>query len=301
MKVTFIPAPGSGAVEETPSPEQAPGRVTQRDRIPETLPPELGVKLVASPSASSLSLAQTDPDILMPPVETSVYRSVNRPAMAVLTVLDDGSRTDGEQVRIRTDRFVIGRTTGNYVISHDPDVSGSHAEITREAHGLGFHWYLTDLKSTNGTFLQVRRVVLRHGQELLLGGRRYEFQAPCLAMPETAGPQTDRTRRSFGQWQGVANLLQPRLVQLTPAGEGSVYPVRGETMWIGADSHCEICISGDPFLSGQHARISRDKSGRWVLTDCESLNGILVRVNRVSIEGERRFQLGGQRFLLRIL
>ncbi len=294
MKVTFHPAPGAGVVEATLPVEQSLERITQRERVPDDA--QMAVKLPAA------SLADTDPEIsLMPPVETSVYRSVNRPAMAVLTVLDDGSRTDGEQWRIRSDRFVIGRTMGQCVIAHDPDISGSHAEITRESHGLGFHWYLTDLQSTNGTFLQIRRVVLRHGQEILLGSRRYEFQAPCLAVPELANAQSDRTRRSFGQWQGVANLLQPRLVQLTPSGEGAIYPLRCETMWIGADPHCDISISGDPFLSGQHARLSRDKCGRWVLTDCESLNGILTRVNRVSVEGERRFQLGGQRFLLRIL
>ena len=39
----------------------------------------------------------------------------------------------------------------------------------------------------------------------------------------------------------------------------------------------------------------------YVLTDNESLNGVLVRVHRVSVEVERRFQIGGQRFLLRVL
>ena len=112
MKVTFHPAPGASFVEATLPVEQSPERITQRERVPDDA--QMSVKLTTA------ALADTDPEIpvmpAIPPVETSNYRSVNRPAMAVLTVLDDGSRTDGEPWRIRTDRFVIGRTHGNCVI-----------------------------------------------------------------------------------------------------------------------------------------------------------------------------------------
>jgi len=301
MKITFIPAFGAGTKGVAPTTEEAPGRITQREQVPVS-------GIAEGETSDEIKLADTDP--MMPVVSAKtanaakrpmIYRSVSRPAMAVLTALDDGSASEGEQWRIRSDRFVIGRTVGDCVISHDLDISGKHVEIAREAHGMGFHWSLKDLNSTNGLFVQVRRVILRHGQELLLGGRRYEFQKNSLFELAAEEATNDRTRRSFGQWQENAHLLKPRLVQRTPHGDGLVYPLKGETSWIGSDPHCELHVHGDPFLSGQHARLSRDQSGRWVLTDCKSLNGILVRVHRVTLEGERRFQIGGQRFLFRVL
>ena len=301
MKITFIPEFGSGTQGVMPTAEEAPGRITQREQFPAS-------GIAAEETSHEIKMADTDPMIPVVLAQSAnavkqpmVYRSVSRPAMAVLTALDDGSQSEGEQWRIRSDRFVIGRTAGDCVIAHDPDISGKHVEITREAHGMGFHWVLRDLNSTNGLFVQVRRVILRHGQELLLGGRRYEFQSPSMVSQDEDDFGAKGTRRSHGQWRCLADFLRPRLVQLTPVGEGSVYPLDEGRIGIGSDADCEVSISNDPFLSPRHAHIAQDRSGRWVLTDNESLTGIPVRVNRVSVEVDRRFQIGGQRFLLRVL
>jgi FHA domain len=40
-----------------------------------------------------------------------------------------------------------------------------------------FRWHLTDLQSTNGTFVRIGNALLRHQQELLIGSRRYRFDA----------------------------------------------------------------------------------------------------------------------------
>lgn len=301
MKITFIPAFGSGTKGVVPAAEEAPGRITQREQMP-------ALGFAEGETSDEIKMADTDPMIPIASAPLTnvakramVYRSVSRPAMAVLTALDDGSQSDGEQWRIRSDRFVIGRTAGDCVISHDPDISGKHVEIVREAHGLGFQWVLRDLNSTNGLFVQVRRVILRHGQELLLGGRRYEFQSPSMVSQGEDDFGAQGTRRSHGQWRCLADFLRPRLVQRTPVGDGLVFPLDEGRIGIGSDGDCEVLISDDPFLSPRHAHITQDRSGRWVLKDNESLNGILVRVNRVSVEVERRFQIGGQRFLLRVL
>ncbi len=58
------------------------------------------------------------------------YRPVNRPPVALLTILDDGSTTTGETVRIREPVCLIGRTEGSVGIPHDQSMSSRHAETT---------------------------------------------------------------------------------------------------------------------------------------------------------------------------
>ena len=59
------------------------------------------------------------------------FRPTARPPMAVLTVFDDG-KTDGEIVRIRSPRFIIGRTHGDLMIPFDKRMSSRHLEITHQ-------------------------------------------------------------------------------------------------------------------------------------------------------------------------
>jgi pSer/pThr/pTyr-binding forkhead associated (FHA) protein len=63
----------------------------------------------------------------------------------------------------------IGRTTDNAIVIDSPSVSSHHACVFRES-GL---FIVEDLQSTNGTFLNGKRVsrhVLRHGDVVQIGG-----------------------------------------------------------------------------------------------------------------------------------
>src|SRR5262249_22793020 len=64
-------------------------------------------------------------------VEAQAERPVQRPPLAFLCVLDDG-KLDGELVRLRAERTVIGRTDGDLRVPHDGLISGQHAEIVRQ-------------------------------------------------------------------------------------------------------------------------------------------------------------------------
>src|SRR6185437_9364261 len=89
------------------------------------------------------------PSDATPLASASPYRPTQRPPLALLTVLDDG-KTDGEVVRLRTDRFVIGRTEGDLLIPHDQQISARHLEITRQRVNEKYRWVVTDLQSSNG-------------------------------------------------------------------------------------------------------------------------------------------------------
>src|SRR5262249_20261882 len=152
--------------------------------------------------------------------ETQHFRPAHRPPMALLVVLDDGDDT-GETIRIRGDRFLIGRADGDLVIPHDGALSGRHAEITRRFENGQFNWYLNDLQSSNGPFVRVARTLLNSQQEILLGSRRFRLESTAPAL-KTATPVLPNATR---KWQidspvETAPVGAAVLVEQTPFGEG---------------------------------------------------------------------------------
>ena len=238
---------------------------------------------------------------LPPESETQLFRPTHRPTMALLVVLDDGDEA-GETIRIRGGRLVIGRAEGDLVIPHDGAISGRHAEITRRPENGQFNWYLKDLQSSNGTFVRVSRALLGPQQEILLGGRRYRFDA--AAAPVTAEAQTPPS--ATRKWQidssdEIATAGVAALVEQAAQGDGKRFALSGAEHWIGRDPRqCSIVID-DRMLSPRHARLHRDAKGRWHIENAHALNGLWLRISEISLERGGHFQCGEQRFQIRIL
>jgi hypothetical protein len=139
--------------------------------------------------------------------------------------------------------------------------------------------------------------VLKHGQELLIGGRRLRFDAaPQGAVVPAAGqPQATQGWHTVGPTD-----LIPSLVEVSAQGEGQRYFLSQSDNWIGRDkSQCSIVLTNDPLVDARHARLFRDPKGRWRLDNNKSLNGIWLRVDKVSLDGTGQFLLGEQRFLVK--
>jgi FHA domain len=235
------------------------------------------------------------------------FRPVFRAPMALLTVLDDGRRDRGEAIRIRQERTVIGRVDGEVLVPHDNGVSGKHAEIVREMKDGHYHWTLRDLESRNGTFVRVSKAALQHNQHLILGGKRYRFDAApqgteAVNTADAAGDETGATR----PWQAVSpadlSKLIPSLVELGAQGEGERHLLdRAENAVGGDPRQCNVVLADDPFVSPLHARVTRDDRGRWSVTNNDSLNGVWLKVDAAPMNDDGEFQLGEQRFSLKIL
>lgn len=231
--------------------------------------------------------------------DTTPYRPQVRPPIALLCILDDVG-DDGEWVRIRGDKFVIGRAEGNLVIPHDAMISGKHAELSRKEEKGRLVWYLTDLQSTNGTYVRVGRALLKHNQQIQIGARRYRFDAAPPGGPAATAAEATKGTRG---WQAPLSVTQqlPFLVEMMPQGDGQRFALSGSDNWIGRDAkQCSILLANDPMVDPRHARIQRDAKGRWYLDNNHSLNGTWVRVSRVPFTSPGQFQLGEQRFLLRV-
>lgn len=99
-------------------------------------------------------------------------------------------------------------------LAWDSDISRVHAELRCVAG----EWALSDLDSSNGTFLNTRRVIaatrLRHGDRLLVGKTLIVYLAPGGGASETtsiAGDQPDSARLTPGQMRTLVALCRPLL------------------------------------------------------------------------------------------
>jgi pSer/pThr/pTyr-binding forkhead associated (FHA) protein len=222
-------------------------------------------------------------------------RPVQRPPMALLCVLDDGKQ-DGEWVRLRADRTVIGRAEGDVRVPHDGLMSGRHAEIVRQPAANGYRWLLHDLGSTNGSFVRVGSTPLRHDSELLIGSGRYRFETGgSLAL---APPPGDAPNQPTQAWSGTpVRALAPALVELSPTGPIQRFTLTLPEYWIGRDPSCELALEGGAAdsVSRQHARIDLSTAGA-TLTDTGSRNGTLLNGQPVQgpapLRAGDRIQLG---------
>jgi hypothetical protein len=229
--------------------------------------------------------------------ETPLYRPAQRPPLALLCVLDDGG-DDGEWVRVRTDRFVVGRTEGDLRVPHDALMSARHAELTRAGGDGGPLWLLADLDSTNGTFVRVGSAVLKSGQEFIVGRSRYRFDAGAADAPG-APPAGGGATRSWHADRELAGL--PTLTELAPTGDGPRLPLTRAEYWVGRDAQaCAVVPRGDPYVCPRHARLYRGDKGRWHVANFRSVNGVWLRVERMPLDRGCQFLLGEQRFLLRV-
>lgn len=108
----------------------------------------------------------------------------------------EGGEGAGQRIPLSSARTTIGRKAGNTLVLTDARVSGVHAEVVQE----GGHWVLRDLGSTNGTFLEGRRVeevTLSPGDAFALGGtvlRLLDAEAPALEGAKRLAPPAGARR-----------------------------------------------------------------------------------------------------------
>lgn len=188
----------------------------------------------------------------------TLFRPTVRPPIATLTVCDDG-RPDGEVIRIRDHKFVIGRTEGDLRIPIDGRISSRHAEITLQSVGGLHRWVVTDLQSTHGMFVRVSRTILADRAEFLVGNGRYRCDAPQSSADATAAQVADAATSGATQgWDGSPSPFRPPAITEMIGYEigNRVLLVKPE-YWIGTDPTCSICRSGDPFCEPRHVRLFR--------------------------------------------
>jgi len=166
-------------------------------------------------------------------------------------------------------------------IPFDPDddvVSAVHARVWRDAGGS---WWLEDLGSTNGTWLNGRRIAaaepLRAGDRFTLGQR-----GPALRV--SLPGELARTRA-----EPEAGDVQLRLRRVA-GGEDLVG--HGREILLGRSATCTIPLRtvADTVVSKRHAAVAFDEAGAATVTDLDSRNGTYV--NGQQVRGPAMLKLG---------
>ncbi|APZ95551.1 FHA domain-containing protein [Fuerstiella marisgermanici] len=228
------------------------------------------------------------------------FRPSRRPPTALLTILDDGSDTEGQLTRIRTTKFTLGRVGCDVNIPFDPDLSSVHATLECVHKRGEYRWFLVDQASTNGTFLRAYKARPKHGAELMIGSRRYEFRTSTSAHnPVKADPE--QTITYIKSSSDEALLAIPRLVEVTGTDcPGRSFTLDQDIVEIGQDAGCDVRIENDPYVSPLHAKLTKEPQQRWLLEDQKSVNGVWIRINRIALAHQAEFQLGQQRFVFEV-
>jgi ABC-type multidrug transport system ATPase subunit/pSer/pThr/pTyr-binding forkhead associated (FHA) protein len=227
----------------------------------------------------------------------------------VLAEERDGRQTS-EQIFQQQPVVRIGRDSSDCQIVFDnqqfPMVSRRHAEL-RWQNG---QWFLTDLGSSYGTFLNGQKIsqpqTVQAGSALQFGTngpvlrvvglesvqpqpqQQQQQQAPAYtpqAEPQKPisaplpPPQQIPNRQPAAPAGG-----SPDAAQLIFVGTSRLepYKITKDSFWLGRDPNCDIVLEASAVMvSRKHAEILRQNGG-FVVTDNGSFNGTLVNEQRIS-------------------
>jgi len=129
---------------------------------------------------------------ILAPLSQGGPSEVDRRALATLEILSDGP-LKGARFPVERPVIHIGRSAENDVRIADDSVSGAHATLLRR----GSVWHLIDLASTNGTFVDGRRIdgeaIIQGAAELRFGGVKVSFRPGRSS--DAGGDRTESLRR----------------------------------------------------------------------------------------------------------
>jgi serine/threonine-protein kinase len=145
--------------------------------------------------------------------------------VALLPLLPDGPAPTGDRLRLRVtagnaqgseiqveDEFVIGRQTSEEgQLGQDAEISREHASIARS----GRNFLIEDLGSTNGTFVNGRRItspeILSPGDRIQVGSTTLVVQVSVLSAGEPAAEQAPSRATPDADTRSSSHISIPEL------------------------------------------------------------------------------------------
>lgn len=158
------------------------------------------------------------------------------------------------EIRMKT--ITLGKSSTNDYVVSNPQVSRQHAVLTITDKG---EVYLRDLNSTNGTFVDGKRITTN----TLL-------QPACKV--KLADTDLD--------WQAVVASQSGKTQVIKVSGSARQQPVQGKQCIVGRAKDCQVVMDHQE-VSGKHAMLENRADGIW-LTDMQSTNGTYVNGQKIS-------------------
>lgn len=227
----------------------------------------------------------------LPPPLQPLVRPLLRPAVPVLTALDDGSFTTGEDFRLRGERFGIGRTEGDFLAPSDRTLSGRHAEIRRVENRGRHSWVLIDHAAANGTFVRAKSATFFTDTIVILGGRRFRLVHPFSELATS-----DRATTTFLDRREVSTDLWPTLTEAGASADALKFQVHDTTVTLGRFGGGSMIEIDDPHLAEHHATIARTSIGAWQIHAGTTENGVWANIRSITLTAHCFFRCGEQFF-----
>jgi pSer/pThr/pTyr-binding forkhead associated (FHA) protein len=182
-----------------------------------------------------------------------------------------------KEIAISKDSVSVGRKAENDIVIDNPAISAHHCRITLE----GGTYFVEDLESTNGTFVNQKRVKksgLHHNDVVGLAKHALVFveDAPPKAVPAAAAPPPDATIALLPQQQaeiaasavkdGAAGKLGILRVLKGIVGAAE-YELKGTSTYIGMSDRVQVQIKSSGFFGSSPdvaALIARKPEGYWL-------------------------------------
>lgn len=211
----------------------------------------------------------------------------------LVVITQDG--TPGRTYEITDLQVDLGREEGGILLPNDPYVSPRHARLRRQ----GGQFFVRDLGSVNGVYVRLRRPEkLDHADLVLVGLEVLRFELVSEA-EKALGPAMDRGTQVFGS---PATSRYARLCQRTVEGvTRDTYSLYRDETIVGRESG-DIVFTNDPFMSRQHAAITRDPyDGGFTLKDLGSSNGTYLAIrSEVALQTGDHLRVGQHLFRLEV-
>ncbi len=220
--------------------------------------------------------------------------------------------SSNEQIPL-LDKTSLGSSRQNRVYLPGTGVSRKHAEIVYKKEDNTY--WITDLHSTNGTYLNEERIPPRHPMALAIDDiitispytlrvRKLESEREQRTVVHQIPDDSDSdlSRRLIETFVKPATTRK-RNIDVFLGKKKHVhhsirdYPAR---LVIGRDDGCDIVLS-DNSVSRRHAIVEIDQRDESWLSDCGSSNGIFLNgkrlMERLKIEDGYEFEIGNYRLV----
>jgi pSer/pThr/pTyr-binding forkhead associated (FHA) protein/NADPH-dependent 2,4-dienoyl-CoA reductase/sulfur reductase-like enzyme len=171
--------------------------------------------------------------------------------------------------------LTLGRNPDNGLVLNDPQVSGNHAAIRRQADGV----LIADVGSRNGTFVNESPVkapqALQHNDIIRVGNSELTFGLQVMAPRDQTGPAglPDEPLERPPADTGVTARL---------TWDGHEFDVSEDVFQIGRDDQDAKVHLDDPAASWLHAEVTRHGDALY-LRDLGSRNGTYVNGELVAV------------------
>lgn len=201
--------------------------------------------------------------------------------------------------------ITIGRKPGNTIQIDNLAVSGDHAKIDK----TGSNFILTDLQSTNGTFVNDEKIsshILKDRDKILIGKHVLLFmasetdRAEEVSIDHTMILDTAQQRELLAKQEAIAGKAKKQIGMLSILGSADVDDIKltKKFIRIGKADNCEIKLSG-MFIGAIAATISKRPSGYTItftggMTKLK-VNGQVVK-DHVQLNEYDTIELGSHKF-----